>query len=193
MQVQIPDPRQIPQSEMPFHFVFSNQSTSGIAFLINWFTKANFDHVMQAIDAGKFVTQDFGGYHIVPMDQYLKKGGTLKFVKIVNATEIFNIAFRNTILNDLSKPWFTKIYDAGNILGRIIGIKQISIPGTHDCSERSLSTVKRCSHHLPDHDALVINSLPNWASPDDIDQCVKNNPDIFEIYGQWIADEGIIV
>lgn len=189
----IDDPRKIPQSDMPFHFVFSQQSTSGIAFLINWFTKANYDHMMQSINAGKFVTQDFGGYHEIPMDQYLKSGGMLKFVKLVNANESFNIAFRSTILNDLDKPWWTKIYDGGNIIGRIIGIKQISIPGTHDCSERGLSTVKRCLSYLPISDAAVINALPNWASPDDIDQCVKNHPEVFEIYGEWIADQGVII
>lgn len=194
MEIQvINDPRTIPQSDMPFHFILSNQSTDLISWAIDWKTKSNFDHCMQSINAGKFITQDFGGYHEVPMDGYLKKGGTLKFIKITNANEIFNIAFRSAILNRLAQPWYKKTYDYFNIIGRAIGMPWLHLPGTYDCSEISLAIVKPLCSYLNIVDAGIINGIPNNASPDDIDEAVKNNPTVFTVVGEWSADEGIVV
>lgn len=189
---QITDPREIPQNDMPFHFVLSNQTTSLISFLIDWKTNANFDHCMQSINQGKFITQDFGGYHEIPMDQYLKRGGELKFIKITNATPKFNQAFRDGIIERLKQPWYKKIYDYGNILGRAIGINWIHLPGTYDCSEVSLYMIKKYSMYLLLHDQYIINTISDRTSPDDIDQVVKNNPTVFTLYGQWEADNGVI-
>ena len=189
----IDDPRKIYQNDMPFHFILSNQSTSLVAWAINWKTQSNFDHCMQSINAGKFITQDFGGYHEVPMDSYLKRGGELKFIKIINATSSFNIAFRSAILNRLAQPWYKKVYDYGNILGRAVGLNWIRLPGTYDCSEISLAMIKKCATYLAQPDCNFLMSLPDNASPDDIDQAVKNNPDKLEVYGLWEADEGIVV
>lgn len=188
----INDPRIIPESDMPFHFILSNQTTSLIAWAINWKTRSNFDHCMAQINPDKFISQDFGGYHELPMDRYLTKGGELKFIKITNATEQFNIAFRSAILNRLAQPWYKKIYDYGNILGRAIGLNWLRLPGTYDCSEVSLYMVKQCTMYLPKSTADFIMSLPNNASPDDIDQSVKNNPNEFTVYGQWQSDEGVV-
>jgi hypothetical protein len=189
----IKDPRTFTESDMPFHFVLSNQATDLVSFLIDWRTKSNYDHCMQAINPGKFITQDFGGYHEIPMDKYLKQGGQLKFIKITNATETFNIAFRSAILNRLAQPWYKKIYDFGNIIGRAIGLPWIRLPGTYDCSEISLFTVKQLTQYLKPIDAGCIALIPNNASPDDIDMAVKNNPTIFTVVGVWAGDEGVVL
>lgn len=187
------DPRQIPQIDFPFHFILSNQATSLIAWAINWKTRSNYDHMMQSINEGNFITQDFGGYHEIKMDQYLKKGGELKFVTLRNANDNFNVAFRSAILNRLDQPWYKKLYDFGNIFGRAIGFPWLHIPGTYDCSEISLYIVKQCAVYLPKPDCDIIMAIPNTASPDDIDQAIKDNPNVFKIYGEWQSDEGVVV
>lgn len=189
----IADPRAIQQNDLPFHFVLSNQATSLISWAIDWKTKSNYGHCMQSINAGKFITQDFGGYHEVPMDGYLKNGGILKFIKLTNSTPQFNSAFIDTIKNRLSQPWYKKLYDFPNILGRAIGLNWIHLPGTFDCSEVSLWAVRQNTMYLTPVDAGCIIKLPLTASPDDIDDMVKNNPTIFTIYGIWSADSGIVV
>lgn len=188
----IEDPRLTTQADLPFHFVLSNQSTDLISWGIDWKTKSNVDHCMQQVNVGKFVSQDFGGYHEIPIDGYLKRGGYLKFVKLTNATEQFNIAFRSSILNHLADPWYKKIYGFANVLGRAIGFKNFTIPGTYDCSMIALNMVKKNAMYLLKFDSDLIMSLPNTASPDDIDQCVKDNPNNFTVTGIWQADEGVI-
>ncbi len=190
---QIDDPRLIPQTDLPFHFILSNQTTDLIAWAINWKTKSNYDHVMQAINQGKFITQDFGGYHEVDMKTYLKKGGQLKFIRLKNANEQFDIAFRSSILNRLSRPWHEKLYDWFNIIGRAFGLNWLHMPGTFDCSEIALYICKQNSMYLPKEDSDLIMSLANTSSPNDIDECIKNNPDKFITYGIWSADEGVII
>lgn len=187
------DPRTFTQSDMPFHFVLSNQTTDLLSWAIDWKTRSNFDHCMQSINSGKFITQDFGGYHEIPMDGYLKRGGTLKFVKITNATETFNIAFRSGILNRLAQPWYKKAYDFTNIIGRSIGLNWLHFPGTYDCSEISLYMVKQYAAYLPKPTSDVIMSISSQASPDDLDQAIKNNPSELMIVGQWQSDEGVVV
>lgn len=187
------DPRIINQVDLPFHFVLSNQTTSLIAWAINWKTNANYDHIMQSINTGKFVTQDFSGYHEVLMGGYMIKGGRLKFVKIIGASETFNIAFRSVILNRLVLPWYKKIYDYGNILGRAFGLNWIHLPGTYDCSEASLWVVRKCLAYLPKPTQDVILRISPQASPDDIDMAIKNNPSVFTVYGEWSADDGVVV
>lgn len=189
----INDPRLTPQGNLPFHFILSNQSTDLISWAIDWKTKSNYDHCMQQINVGKFISQDFGGYHEIPIDGYLKNGGVLKFVRLTNATEQFDIAFRSSILNRLSQPWYKKIYDYGNILGRAIGFKKLHLPGTYDCSEIALHIVKQNTMYLPKADSDMIMSLSDESSPDDIDNCIKFNPDKFTTFGIWSADEGITV
>lgn len=189
----INDPRKIPQSDMPIHGVFSNQATSLISFGIDWRTRSVYDHFMDSINQGKFICQDFGGFHEIPMDGYLIKGGQLKFVKLVNANEKFNIAFRSAILNHLAEPWYKKIYGFANVLGRAIGIPWLNIPGTYDCSMIGLKFWKDCCGYLPLKDSAIIMAIPNTASPSDLDDVVQNNPDIFSIYGEWSADEGVVV
>lgn len=187
----ISDPRQT--TELPFHFILSNQATDLLSWGIDWKTKSNYDHCMSQINAGKFISQDFGGYHEIPIDGYLKKGGQLKFVKLTNATDQFNIAFRASILNRLSQPWYRKIYDFGNVLGRAVGFPKWHIPGTFDCSEVSLYMVKQNAIYLPQDDRSLMMALPNTASPNDIDDCIKANPDKLTVVGIWSADEGVVV
>lgn len=189
----INDPRTIPQTDMPIHLVLSNQTTSIISFGIDWNTKANYDHTMQSINSGKFICQDFGGYHEIKMDSYLKSGGCLKFVKLINANEVFNIAFRSSILNRLDRPWYMKIYDFGNVFGRAIGLPWLHIPGTFDCSEVCLYHLKQCAMYLPKLDSDIIMKISDRSSPADLDTIVKLNPKIFSIYGIWMGDDGVVV
>jgi hypothetical protein len=127
------------------------------------------------------------------MDGYLVKGGQLKFITLKNANEQFNLQFKSVILNRLSLPWYKKIYDLGNILGRAIGFTGWHIPGTYDCSEVSLWALKQCAMYLPIADSNIIMAIPNTASPADLDAIVQANPNVFSVYGEWSADDGVTV
>lgn len=190
---QIQDPRLLQQSNFPIHIVLSQQATSFIAWAINWKTKGNFDHIMLSLNPGKFIVQDFSGYKEIPIDGYLKKGGTLKFVRLTNANAHFDAMFRISVNNRLNLPWYRKLYDWGNILGRTIGLNWLHLPGTEDCSEDDLTHLKEASPYLPAADQTVINGISDRASPDDIDMCIKNNPSVFTVLGEWSADTGVVV
>lgn len=190
---QIQDPRQIPLIDLPIHIVLSNQATDFVSLLIDWKTRSNYCHAMCSINIGKFICQNFGGYNEIPMDGYLRKGGQLKFIKLINANDDFNRAFRVSIINRLKRPWFMKMYDFGNIFGRAIGLPWVHIPGTFDCSEVTLYHLKQASTYLPLKEATLIRNISDRASPQDLDAFVQLHPEIFSIYGHWQADEGVVV
>lgn len=188
---QIDDPRDISQKDMPL-IVLSNQSNSIVAWAINWRTSSNYDHAMLCINQGEFVTQGLT-YKSVPMKDYLIKGGQLKFVQLVNINDAFTQAFRASVSARLAAKWWHKIYDFPGIVGYAIGLPWIHTPGLEYCSVDVIRHIKNACGALPIHDQEVIMAIPNESSPMDLDNIIKNHPEIFKIYGIWSADIGITV
>lgn len=188
----INDPRLIPQLDMPL-IVLSEQKTDFVSFLIDWRTKGSWDHVMLSINQGKFVCQDFGGYHEIPMDGYLKKGGELKFVKLLNSNQEFINAFRKSVLDRLSLPWYRKTYDFLGIFGQAIGQPWIHTPGLEYCSVDVIRHLKNACQYLPLLDRNIIMAIPPESNPQYLDEVICMNPSVFSIYGQWDSDSGVII
>lgn len=187
----IPDPRLIPQTDLPL-IVLANKTNDFIAGTINLRTNGSWDHAMTIINQGKFCTQGLT-YSEVPMEDYLKRGGQLKFIKLVNSNPEFNQAFKKAVLSRLGSPWWHKFYDFIGIFGQAIGMPWIHTPGLMYCSVVDIALLKASCIYLPSKDQQIINTIPNESSPQSLDDIFKSNPGIFATYGIYLSDEGIIV
>lgn len=189
---QIQDPRLIPQTDLPV-IILAEKKNDFISFLIDFKTNSSYDHTMLSINQGKVFTQGFSGYHEIPIDGYLKEGGQLKFVKLLNGTEAFNNCFRSSVINRLNSPWYHKCYDFLGIIGQAIGCPWIHTPGLEYCSVDVIRHLKDACCYLPLADRNVILAIPPESSPKDLDMIIRANPQVFSIYGWWESDFGVIV
>lgn len=187
----ISDPRTIPDGDLPL-FVFANNSTDLISFLITWKTKGTWNHAMLAVNKGKFVSQATT-YSEFPMDAYLKKGCRLEFYALVNMTPQASFIAQQYVTTRLSKPWWTKMYDWLGIFGQAIGLPKIHTPGLEYCSVDVTNCLQTIAQYLPDYDKKVINNIPDEINPQDLHDVMVINPSVFKLYGQYEADEGVIV
>lgn len=188
----ISDPRTIPQADLPL-IVFSDVTYGWIAFLIKWRTSGDYDHVMISITKGKFICQDFSGYHEIPMENYLKKGNRLKFFSLVNITPSAIITLNHSINDRLKLSWWKKCYDWLGIIGQALGQEWIHTPGLEYCSEDVVRKLKNISPYLPQQDQTVISNIGNQWNPEQLEIYCQSHPETFKEYGKWEADDGVIV
>lgn len=187
----IADPRQIPQNDLPL-FVFSDNTTDFISFLITWRTNGTFNHAMFTRLQGKFVWQGWS-YQEGMMDTYMKKGCRLKFFKLVNQTPDTVTDLSAYVTARMKRPWWTKAYDFLGILGQAIGMPGIHTPGLEYCSVDVTAALKSIAPSLPAKDLLVIGAIPSEINPQELHDYMVSNPSVFRIYGEYEFDEGIIV
>lgn len=189
--IQITDPRTISQADLPL-LVLANTTDDAVASIIDIRTKGTYDHAMVCIHPGKLCTQGLT-YSEVPMENYMKRGVQLKFIKIVNANPVFNLDFTNAVLARLALPWYKKFYDFIGIFGQAVGLPWIHTPGLMYCSVVDITLLKQSCKSLPAHDQIVINSINNESSPQDIDNIEQANLDVLGTYGIYLSDEGITI
>jgi len=187
----INDPREIPQSDLPL-LVLANTTSDFIADAIDIRTGGSWDHAMVCINAGKFCSQGMT-YSEVSMENYMKKGSQLKFIKIVDGGPAFNIAFRNAVQDRLKLPWYRKMYDFIGIFGQAIGCPWIHTPGLDYCSVADITLLKQAANWLPMVNDRVIKAIPDESNPQNIDNIAKANPTIFSTYGVYLSDEGVTI
>lgn len=191
----ISDPRQIPQTDCPL-IVFSNQLNE-IGWLIDF--KTNLpgipptDHCMLSRTQGKTVTQGFTGYHEIPIDRYLIKGGNLSFVQLVNSNPEFIQAFNDSVNNRLSSPFWTKWYDFLGIFGQAIGQPWIHTPGLMYCSVDVIRHLVNSCPKLPKLDQIIINNIPPETNPELFRKICIDNPSIFNFKYEWDSKTGVTV
>ena len=188
----ISDPRTIPQNDLPLT-VLANQTNSIISSLIDWKTNSSVDHAMMYVTPGVFTSQAFPVYHNVPIEAYMKKGGRLKFVNFLHINGQAANALRNAVSARMALPWYQKMYDYLGIFGQAIGQPWIHTPGLEYCSVDVLRCWKTAAPYLPDLDRDLILSIPNESSPSVLDDYVKNHPEVFMVYGEYLSDDGVIV
>lgn len=189
--INITDPRTIPQSDLPL-LVLANTTDNLIADAIDIRTLGNYDHAMVCIHQGKFCTQGLT-YSEVLMENYMKQGSQLKFIKLVHGNVAFNFAFNQAVLARLALPWYKKFYDFIGIFGQAIGQPWIHTPGLDYCSVVLVGYLKKCGLNLPFPDNNIIQNIPNESNPQNIDTITKANPSVFETYGIYLSDEGVTV
>jgi hypothetical protein len=196
--IDILDPRQIVQACEPL-IVLCNQ-TDFIGEAIDWRTHVPdvlpWDHAMLSIDQGHFVTQTMGifnAYREIPMEQYMKKGTTLGFVKLVNNNPVFLKAFSTSVQNRLHAPWWQTQYDYLGIFGQAIGQTWIHTPGLEYCSVDVIRHLVNACPYLPKADQLIINSIPRESSPEALWQIIVQYPQTFSLYGIYDSTKGVVV
>lgn len=203
--VNIIDPRMLGTSMGPW-VVLNNNTKDPIAQGIDLVTNIPGidpeDHAMLSIDPGKFVWESmtlWNAYKEAPMDQYLVKGGQLKFVALVNNNSAFQEAFKKSVQQRLARPGIENSYDFfgvfGQLMGRVIPGAQniIHTPGLEYCSVDVIRHLVNACPYLPKADQVVINNIPRETNPEALWQIILNNPKTFLFYGQWDSKTGVIV
>lgn len=188
--MQITDPRSIPQSDLPL-FVFSDNTTDLISFLITWRTRGAWNHAMLALNEGKFVWQGWT-YQEGKMETYMKKGSRLEFFTLVNMSPEVRILLTSYVVNKIKLPWYKKLYDWIGIFGQAIGLPKIHTPGLEYCSVDVTLALKTVAPALSPAEQYIINAIPDQINPQDLHDYFMKYPAIFRQYGEYEADEGVI-
>lgn len=180
----IKDPRLILQSEEPT-IVLCNQANSFVGWLIDTRTQIpglfSLDHAMLSKDQGRFVRQDFTGYHDIPMEDYMIYGSRLYFVTLVNSNPEFIEAFNASVEARLAAKWYEKGYDFLGIFGQIIGQNWIHTPGLRYCSVDVIRHLVNACPKLPKADQLIINNIPPQSNPEFLGEVIVTNPAVFNV------------
>lgn len=190
----IPDPRTIPQSEMPLLIDCNQKGLDGE--IIDWRTDIKgvhpFCHSMLSIDIGSFDSQTPGGYHQIPMGEYMVANTYMLFTTLVNSNPDFVAAFRASVLAKLNGPWYRKIYNWGQILFQALpfSVPWLSWPGVDDCTMDVIYHLKKASPNLPNIDNAIINGIPNNCNPEQFADIKIQNPQVFKTLGVYDTDNG---
>lgn len=169
--------------------VLCNQTNSPIGWLIDFRTNIKglfpLDHAQLSKDQGRFVRQDFTGFHDIPMEDYLIPGGQLYFVELVNSNPEFVAAFRASVEARLQAPFWEKGYDYVGIFGQAIGVPWIHTPGLRFCSVDVIRHLVNACPKLPKEDQLIINNIPPESNPEGFGEIIVSNPKTFNIKYAW--------
>ncbi len=194
----IKDPRTILENDEPL-LIFCNEK-GFIADVIDWRTDIEgvhpWDHAMLSIDQGKFCSQFMGvfnAYREIPMENYMKKGVQLGFVKLVNNNADFTAAFKKSVQKRLTARWWVTMYDYLGILGQAIGFPPLHTPGLRYCSVDVIRHLVNACPYLLKSDQLVINNIPKETNPEALWKIILSNPQTFSIYGIYDSATGVTV
>lgn len=191
--IPIYDPRTIPQSEHPF-LVSAGSSDDTIAEIIEFWDKSTIDHSMFSINQGTFTWQSMTSwYGEKPMDTFLKRGGILKFYRLVEVTLEFKIALGNYNLARASKPWWEHLYNWVGIVGQATGLHWISFPGLFFCSQVVIDGCKKCAYTLPGNSFRTITQEDDNMNPAALDSYWLKNNQVYKLAYTWDSKTGIIV
>ena len=191
----IPDPRQIPQNEMPF-IVNCNQRDL-VGKLIDWRTDRKgihpFCHSMLVVDQGSFISQTPDGYLVIDMGKYMVPDTYLVFTELVNANQEFITAFSKSVNDKLNGPWWRKSYNWLQIVGQSIGLPWLAWPGIDDCTMDVIFHLKQAATTLPNLDRVVIQSIPNNCNPEQFAKIQFENQNVFNAKYCYDSNNGVIV
>ena len=133
-----------------------------------------YNHYMWLYRPGYFASQAMT-FREIPVEEYLKKHA-LKFVY----NQIWQVEdrakLRHAIRMDLDKSWFQRLYDPLAIIGQLLNMEWIQIPGADICSDKGayLKLVDK-------------NYNLKHPSPTDINKWSKEQPG-YTVYGRYRLD-----
>lgn len=131
---------QIPTWMLPMP-VFAFNPLAFMSFAAGVKTRGQYGHFMWLIDPNEFASQSwwFQSVPIVPAgdgpghyDKYI-----LKFVYNPAWTDLQRAIIIAEIRRDLARPWWQTAYDVPQLLGHLVGLKWIQLPGFEVCSDRA--------------------------------------------------------
>lgn len=127
--------RGIDIEQMPF-LVLSDNLHSLVSAEIKSHEQGCYNHLMWMITPGYFISQDFL-FHRVDIEKYLQ-WHRLKFWHNPNWSKVERFLIIGTIVKDLRLPWYKRLYDPLQIVGKKIGCDWLQIPGSCKiCSDRA--------------------------------------------------------
>ncbi|HHE04785.1 MAG TPA: hypothetical protein ENL19_01825 [candidate division WOR-3 bacterium] len=170
------NPYNIPKERMPL-IVFSDHTSGFIQWLIKFRTNASYNHCMFLLYPGEFVSQG-NVFSSIPLSRYVKKNSRLKFWAIKDLKNYERYKIYNMINKELKGSWWSRKYDYLGILGQILGIVKINMPGNMYCSER-------VSKYLRELEGF--EDLPEHSSPKGLNEAFKKHLRM-EVYGRWTSD-----
>lgn len=165
----------IPRKDLPLLLLSDNQR-SWISTAIKRHQEGYYNHLMWMHEPGYVVSQ---GWTIKeePIDKYLLTH-RLKFWTC-NAWSVEDrLVIRKYLFGLTRLPWYKRMYDPLQILGKWIGLNWLQIPGN----------MRICSDHA---DILAVVDL-NWAvglhlSPPEVNRKMIES-DRYRVYGRYVVD-----
>jgi len=165
----------IPREDLPL-MVFSDNIRSFFSWGIKAHEHGCYNHFMWMIEPEKVISQDWI-FHEVPLDKYLNSKHRLKFVRGFKWDFVKKSRIRIALGSLLRRPWYKKLYDPIQIVGKAVGCDWLQIPGLNICSDYGIV--------LQDVDVDFDLKHP---SPTEINQYTKSRPDKYEAYLRFIPD-----
>ena len=187
--IQITDPRTLPQD---FYFISKDGTYDFVSYLIKLRTQAEWNHSMLMRNPGKVVSQDMQLTES-PIDSYMKNGTRLDFFTLVDNNKRASDAMNAYIDKRLAGNWLSKSYDIIGIFGQLIGVPAIHTPGLDYCSVFTLSVLKAAAPFLSEKAGNIIMAQSVESQPQQLEYMYLNNPDVFNHYGIYESDAGVIV
>ena len=187
--IQITDPRELPNN---FYFVSKDGTFDFVSYLIKLRTQAEWNHSFIMRKQGMVVSQ---GMQLAetPVDAYMKNGIRLDFFTLVDPNPQIIELMNAYIDKRLSGNWLSKSYDIIGIFGQLLGVPAIHTPGLDYCSVFALSCAKAGVPAMKEPAVSVINNQSVESQPQQLEYMYLNNPLVFNHYGMYESDAGVIV
>jgi len=165
----------IPLSVLPLAVLSDNQ-TSWISTAIKLHEDGNFNHFMWMHRPGYVTTQGWT-LHEAPIADYLKNH-RLKFWACPAWGPKQRRDLRMHLLKLIDRPWYKRLYDPVQILGKLTGLDWLQIPGN----------MRICSDYID----LVAEVDPGWdtgqhLSPPEINRMMQGSGR-WGVYGRYSVD-----
>jgi hypothetical protein len=173
--MKIIDPFKIRYEDIPL-VAFVDNSNNFFSWAIKWRTKGIYCHVMNLMNPFSLLSQELSGLKLIPIDKYLKRNIKIKFWKIKFDAKIKDLILKEMI-KDSKLPKYKTMYDFLGIFGQALGLKKINNPFKMFCSERNAKYLRIGDPDFPYH-----------LSPEEQNEYMKTKPELYEVYGYWIAE-----
>lgn len=156
--------------------VLSDNLYSWLALKIRQHQKGYYNHFMWMHRTGFFASQDFF-FKEIPATKYLKGKHRLKFWMNLKWTQADRELIKMAIQKDLEKPKLKTRYDWIQIIGILLGLRKLNIPG-----------IRICSDYI-DYLKLVDENydLKKHPSPPEINRWLKGREG-YQVYGRFLID-----
>jgi hypothetical protein len=118
----------------PFpQLVFADNVNGIFSFGVHLRTKGIYSHFMYLIAPDVLASQSWW-FQRHSLDDY--SGCYMKFVYNPNWSDLDRIKLLVAIKTDLGLPWYKTLYDAPGVVGELLGLDWMNLPGFDFCSER---------------------------------------------------------
>jgi len=173
----IKDVRNIPADDLPL-LVLSDNTMSLLSLGIKFHQRGAYNHLMWMRQPGYFATQDML-FKEVPINKYLTGKHRLKFWSF-NFSEGSKNFIRNMIYTDLCRPWYKRLYDPLQIIGKLFRTPKLQLPYFDICSDKA--------KYLRHVDKTFCADVPRHRSPSEINHYLQKRLHTYFVYGRHVSD-----